>query len=97
MIAISEKLATRLGISPTEKLPLVAWPGCYPLAYYSEDMCVFCPDCAERLRDEIVDADVYWEGAAMQCDECNTLIESAYGDPWAETDETLNNGSIENV
>lgn len=47
----------------------------------SED-CDHCPDDRQWL---IVAADIHWEGPPMDCDHCGGEIESAYGDPDAET------------
>ena len=56
-----------------------------------------CPNCAngehgsEASEDsedpqwKLIGADVHWEGAPIQCDHCGADIESAYGDPEAET------------
>lgn len=69
------------------KLPAFAWPGGYPIIYITRDGMTVCPDCANREIDDAQAAiayDVYWEGPAILCDDCNTEIESAYGDPDAE-------------
>jgi len=64
-----------------------AW-GCYPVIYLTDGGSILCGECATRalyqLEDEFdppVAADVYWEGPATNCDDCNRVIESAYGDP----------------
>ncbi len=68
-------------------LPAYAWPGGYPIAYYSDDChTTFCAKCATVERSKgyqinPLDWDVYWEGPPMECDECGAIIESAYGDP----------------
>jgi hypothetical protein len=69
------------------KLMSFAWPGGYPIVYLTALDFVLCPDCANGggdCEDEPVTADIYWEGAPMTCDHCETKIESAYGDPDAE-------------
>jgi len=45
-----------------------------------------CPEARERAYFEakVTDWMVFYEGASMFCDECNTEIESAYGDPEME-------------
>ncbi len=68
-----------------ETLHAYAWPGGYPIEYVGNDGCVFCAECATAtlMRDgyEKLTGDVYWEGATIQCDDCGTDIENAYGDP----------------
>ena len=79
------------------QLPAFAWPGGYPLIYQTQDGGILCPTCANGGNDSdastargtdpqwhVVDGDVYWEGAALQCDHCYAPIESAYGDPDAD-------------
>jgi hypothetical protein len=71
------------------KLPAYAWPGGYPIVYMAKDNGILCPRCAneyELERDnseqlEPVAYFVHYEGPAEQCENCNALIESAYGDP----------------
>ncbi len=67
-------------------LPTYSWPGAYPIVYLTGDGLTVCPDCANEpdTSDPVVDADVYWEGAPVPCDDCGKVIESAYGDPEAE-------------
>lgn len=68
----------------TGKLPSYAWPGGYQMVYLTRDGGCICPDCANKDVDQsqdVISGDVYWEGPAMQCDDCGKLIESAYGDP----------------
>lgn len=68
------------------KLPAFTSVGCYPLAYYNVPKGeMYCPKCANDTSKELTltDADVYWEGAPHDCDECGEPIESAYGDPAA--------------
>jgi len=66
-----------------------AWPGGYPIGYLDADNCVLCPECANLSdpdeRCAPVAYFVHWEGAPVQCENCNEYIESAYGDP--EDDE----------
>jgi hypothetical protein len=73
-------------------LPKYAWPGGYPLFYLCRDNSVICADCANKLDQnppqepimawEVLEAcDVHWEGEPMICEECNSEIESAYGNP----------------
>ena len=88
-------------LDDTGKFPTVAWPGCYPLYYVTEDSGTLCPDCmnAERGLIEAAEADndsqwhvigydVNYENDSLYCDHCGKQIESAYGDPTAEVDET---------
>lgn len=75
--------------------------GGYPKILIMRDGGCLCSKCTrenfprllEELRDECDPAwmpagvDVYWEGADLPCDNCNTPIPSAYGDPDDDTDE----------
>lgn len=71
------------------KLPAYAWPGGYPIIYIDRDCSVLCADCATKSLDDPdeipafkpVDCDVFYEGPSEFCAQCNTEIESAYGDP----------------
>ena len=66
------------------KLPAFAWPGGYPIIYFTRDGLTICPDCANSVSDDSqapVSGDVYWEGPTIECDDCGNDIESAYGDP----------------
>jgi hypothetical protein len=66
--------------------PAFAWPGGYPIRYYTRDGLCVCAACAASdTSDPATDADVYWEGPAEACDDCGTMIESAYGDPEAKS------------
>jgi hypothetical protein len=73
-----------------------AWPGGYPITYICADGGTVCPECAQKYLDKaanlqeddflykwevVIGGDIYHEGPTIQCEECNTLIESAYGDP----------------
>jgi hypothetical protein len=71
------------------KLPAYAWPGFYPIIYYSAEGYVFCPGCADQEDAEppITVYDVHWEGPPEYCDGCGKELESAYGDPDADEDE----------
>jgi hypothetical protein len=67
-----------------------AWPGGYTVEYVTPAGTVLCADCA---RSEVLDnrgtvyADIYYEGPAEYCADCNREIESTYGDPDAEEEE----------
>lgn len=71
------------------ELPAYAWPGGYPIIYLDKENSVLCAKCATKSLndpDEVsqfkpVAYDVFYEGAADQCAQCNVTIESAYGDP----------------
>jgi hypothetical protein len=73
-------------------LPAYAWPGGYPIVYMAADSGILCPKCANEYQPERDNAEqleavayfVHYEGAAEQCENCNALIDSAYGDPDAE-------------
>jgi hypothetical protein len=77
-------------------LPAYAWPGGYPIYYLAADNGTMCPKCANStdcnrpdLDPECPDDDqwrivaygIHWEGAPIICANCNSEIESAYGDP----------------
>jgi hypothetical protein len=95
MYTMSAKSMLKLAADNGGKLPLVAWPGCYPLFYLDADNCTLCPDCANNQLAEdqtadkageqyaknmsIVAYDVHWEGEPIICEGCNKEIESAYG------------------
>ena len=53
--------------------------GGYPLIYFTDDGLTVCPECANRDGDDLVGADVHWEGEPLCCDDCSKPIESAYG------------------
>jgi hypothetical protein len=71
-----------------------AWPGGYPLMLIMEDSEVLCYQCTknnfkvialatqQNLRDgwQAAAIDVNWEDENLQCGECNSQIESAYGE-----------------
>jgi transcription initiation factor TFIIIB Brf1 subunit/transcription initiation factor TFIIB len=64
----------------------------YPLivlTVYNQNV---CEECGEFAFDstEIFTKIVHWEGAAIECDRCGCMIESAYGDPFEEEDEDDN-------
>ena len=63
--------------------------GGYPLFYVTKDCGVLCPKCANKnlkltLGDDpqwrIVDCDINYEDTSLYCDNCNELVESAYGE-----------------
>ena len=61
-------------------LPAFAFPGGYPIIYYTKDGCCICPACANRPCDDtVIGQTVFWEGDDMQCDDCGAPLESAYG------------------
>ena len=73
-------------------LPAFAWPGGYPLLYYTADGGALCPACANGgNRSEasespdtpagwrLTGGGVYWEGVGVPCDHCGAMQESAYG------------------
>jgi hypothetical protein len=78
----------------TGKLISLAWPGGYPVVYYSQNGDEFCAECADKemgmnhsdaaFLDPITDYDVHYEGPSIFCSDCGVEIESAYGDPDAE-------------
>lgn len=70
-------------------LPTYAWPGGYPIIYHTRRGLTICPECANKteqdeIDDPVAQGDVFWEGPPIECDDCDRLIESAYGDPDGE-------------
>ena len=63
--------------------PAYAWPGGYPIVYYTSSGDVLCPTCA-ATDDEQTTGDIFYEGPPEHCCNCNSEIASAYGDPAAE-------------
>ena len=72
-----------------DQLPAFAFPGGYPIVYYTADGGELCPKCANEFTPERdnaeqlqpVECDVHYEGAPIVCEHCNAEIESACGDP----------------
>jgi hypothetical protein len=72
--------------------------GSYPFLLYCDDGEPICHNCAKENQEQIEEAirekedngwriqwaDVYYEGAEQICCNCNKVLESAYGDPWAK-------------
>lgn len=68
---------------------LVAWPGCYPLVYLTEDNGCLCPKCANENINlcadntdpqwNVIESFINWEDDSLYCDHCNEIIEPAYG------------------
>jgi hypothetical protein len=72
-----------------------AWPGGYPMCAITQDGGCLCHTCLKdnyRIIREaqrgcfdapdwnVVCVDVNWESTTLQCDHCNEVIESAYGE-----------------
>jgi len=71
-----------------------AWPGAYPLALITSDGACLCADCtrkefAQICRESfdntscgfrVAGVGVNWENSDLYCDNCNTKIDSAYGE-----------------
>lgn len=68
------------------ELPAYAWPGGYPVAYYTRDGLTVCARCANDpdTSDPVIAGDIYWEGPTLTCEDQGEPIESAYGDPDGE-------------
>jgi len=62
-------------------LPAYAWPGAYPVAYYTGNGLMVCHVCADEpdTSDPAVAYDMYMEGPAVRCEDCGRWIASAYG------------------
>lgn len=78
------------------ELPAWAWPGGYTIVYCTRDGSELCAECATGIMadpdepDKPIDADIYDEGPAIQCSDCNKDMVSSYGDP----DEPDEPGSV---
>lgn len=60
----------------------------YPVVYYTDEGMTLCPKCAnDPDKNDVTGADVFYEGPPEYCDDCNAVMESAYGDPNAPDDE----------
>lgn len=71
-----------------------AWPGGYPLFFICDDGAALCCKCVKSERRNILESivhnqrdgwrvvgqDINWEDPVLQCEHCNTQIESAYGE-----------------
>lgn len=63
--------------------------GSYPLIFI-DDCDILCAKCAKHrlvMENKPITTDVYWEGHAEECEDCGTIIESAYGDPYETTED----------
>ncbi len=62
-------------------LPVMAWPGLYPLYYVDKEYNILCPECANEGLAESwpIACDINYEDSFMTC-ECGKTIESAYGE-----------------
>ena len=70
--------------------PTWAWPGGYPIVYYTRDGGCLCPSCANENLNLTLDKDydqwcivaqeINYEDNDLRCDNCYAEIESAYGD-----------------
>lgn len=77
------------GDSTGDAFPPYAWPGGYTITYFTDDGSTLCAACAREAvlaNGETVSADTYDEGPTVQCDGCNAVLESSYGDPDEEED-----------
>ena len=84
-------LVTQMTRDSDDRLPAWAWPGGYPLAYFTQDVSILCPACATadidaacsgddaRGDDLPMWVDILWEGPAENCDSCNAEMITAYG------------------
>ena len=69
-------------MAESEPLPTYAWPGGYPVFYFSKDGTIFCPDCANQADAEplITDYEINYEDPNLYCNGCSKRIESAYAE-----------------
>lgn len=66
---------------PDGQLPkFTSWGG-YTLLYFGVDGAILCAPCASEPYNKAAVYDVFYEGPAEYCVECNGEIESSYGDP----------------
>lgn len=65
------------------------WPGGYPIYHVTRDGGILCTKCANRnlkltLGDDpqwqIIHSVVNWEDNGLECDNCYSKIEAAYGE-----------------
>lgn len=82
------------GENEAPTLPHCTSLGGYPLVYtvtedgLSGQAWDACAECASKSEaGEPVDAYVHYEGQPVTCENCNKMIESAYGDPDEEDEE----------
>ena len=68
------------------QLPAVSYVGLCNLIYFDNAGNVYCSDCATKRfqASEELFYNVYDEGPALYCEDCNTAIDSNYGDPASE-------------
>lgn len=73
-----------------------AWPGGYPLYYVTKDGGCLCSKCANdnlelTLGDDpqwkITLVDINYEDTSLYCDNCQKLVESAYGEDDGTSDD----------
>ena len=71
-------------VSKPTSVPRYTDLGCYAILYLSNCSDVFCPDCVDRLAEQGDETPltqfVHWEGAPEYCCECNTELQSEYGE-----------------
>ena len=70
--------------------PAWAWPGGYPIAYYTRDGGCLCPTCANENMNLTLDKDydqwcivaqeINYEDNDLQCDNCSERIAPAYAE-----------------
>lgn len=84
---------TKVARDDEDQLPAFAWPGGYPLTYFTTDGEVLCASCATVELDELCEGDtprdetlgllawwqVHWEGPDETCANCYRSLPSAYG------------------
>ncbi|MBU0847437.1 hypothetical protein KKH23_09665 [Patescibacteria group bacterium] len=68
--------------------------GAYPLIFVNKKTNeVICETCARNMDlQELIDEfayDIFYEGPDLYCDECNEIIESAYGVPDEHMDDYM--------
>lgn len=85
-----------------DKLPAYAWPGGYPIVYYTRVGEPMCPECATKELDELSDGDniARWDHDTLAyyevnyedthyCVECDTVMHGAYVEELTYIDEDL--------
>lgn len=82
-MAVNQQLLNTLNITSAADFPSYAWPGGYPVFYYTDNYDVLCPECARKtdeFDEEITGMEANWEDPDLYCHHCSGRIESAYAE-----------------
>ena len=83
LFAINATVYALMGLEPGKALPSHTSLGCYPLVYLTLRQNCLCAKCANGWKDDmdpVIEGAVHWEGNSIDCAECGSTIESAYGE-----------------